>query len=140
MMTNEETLLKLNQICSGTLMEHLNIKFTEMGENDLVAEMQISPKLWQPMKILHGGASLALAESAGGALSALHANLETHEIKGMEVNANHVRSVKQGKVFAKARFIHKGKMTHVVEVKIVDEQNNLVSICRITNVIIEKQE
>ena len=138
MINNTEALLHLNEMCSDTLMEHLGIIYTEAGEDYLVAEMEVSSKHWQPMKILHGGATLALAESVGSALSVIHTDLKNFDVKGMEINANHIRSLRKGKITAKAKFIHKGRMTHIVEVNILNEQEKMVSVCRITNVIIKK--
>ncbi|MFA9371819.1 MAG: PaaI family thioesterase [Labilibaculum antarcticum] len=138
-MINEiETLVGLNKMCSDTLMEHLGIVYTEVGENYLVAEMQVTPNHWQPMKILHGGAILALAESVGSALSVIKTDMEKFDVKGMEINANHIRSTRTGIITAKAHFIHKGSLTHVVEVNILNEDEKLISVCRITNVILKK--
>ena len=139
-MINEmDTLTELNKMCSETLMEHLGIVYTEVGENYLEAEMPVSSIHWQPMKILHGGATLALAESVGSALSVIKTDRQKYDVKGMEINANHIRSVKTGIITAKAHFIHKGSMTHIVEVNILNEQEKLISVCRITNVILKKQ-
>ena len=138
-MINEiDTLDILNKMCEDTLMEHLGIVYTEVGEDYLIAKMPVTSKHWQPMKILHGGASLALAESVGSALSIIKTDLTKYDVKGMEINANHIRSIRQGTVTAKARFIHKGSMTHVVEVNVMNEQEKLISVCRITNVILKK--
>jgi len=138
-MINEiETLDILNKMCSETLMEHLGITYTEVGDDYLVAEMPVTSNHWQPMKILHGGATLALAESVGSALSVVKTDLEKYDVKGMEINANHIRSLRKGILTAKARFIHKGNMTHIVEVNVLNEQGKLISVCRITNVILKK--
>ena len=118
MINKEEKLLHLNKICSDTLMEHLGIKYTEVGEDYLVAEMPVTSKHYQPMRILHGGATLALAESVGSALSVIHVDLDRFDVKGMEINANHIRSIKKGTLKAKAKFIHKGRTSHIVEINI----------------------
>lgn len=125
-------------MCSDTLMEHLGIVYTDYGNDFLVAEMEVTSKHYQPMRILHGGATLALVESVGSALSVLDIDLEKYQVKGMEVNANHLRSVSKGKITAKATFLHKGSISQVVEVKVTDTQNRLVAIARITNAIIKK--
>ncbi|NOU58994.1 PaaI family thioesterase [Marinifilum caeruleilacunae] len=138
MINSTEALENLNQMCTETLMEHLGIIYTEVGKDYLVAEMEVTSNHWQPMKILHGGATLALAESVGSALSVIHTDLKNYDVKGMEINANHIRSLRKGKITAKASFIHKGKMTHIVKVNVLNEQEKLVSVCRITNVIIKK--
>ncbi len=138
-MSNEiDALDALNKMCSDTLMEHLGIIYTEVGQNYLVAEMPVTSKHWQPMRILHGGATLALAESVGSALSVIKTDMEQYDVKGMEINANHIRSIKTGTITAKAHFIHKGSLTHIVEVNILNEQGKLISVCRITNVILKK--
>ncbi|MGZ2368250.1 PaaI family thioesterase [Ancylomarina sp. YFZ004] len=139
MINKEEKLLHLNKICSDTLMEHLGIQYTEIGEDYLVAEMPVTSKHYQPMRILHGGATLALAESVGSALSVIHVDLDRFDVKGMEINANHIRSIKKGTLKAKAKFIHKGRTSHIVEINICNEQDKLISVCRLTNVVLKKQ-
>ena len=139
MINKEEKLQLLNKISSDTLMEHLGITYTEVGEDYLVAEMPITSKHYQPMRILHGGASLALAESVVSALSVINIDLDLYDVKGMEINANHIRSIKTGTLKAKAQFIHKGRTSHIVEINILNEKDKLISICRLTNVVLKKQ-
>lgn len=139
MINKEEKLQLLNKISSDTLMEHLGITYTEVGEDYLVAEMPVTSKHYQPMRILHGGATLALAESVGSALSVIHVDLDRFDVKGMEINANHIRSIKKGTLSAKAKFIHKGRTSHIVEINISNEKGKLISICRLTNVVLKKQ-
>ena len=139
MINTEEKLQVLNKISSDTLMEHLGIQYTEIGEDYLVAEMPVTSKHYQPMRILHGGATLALAESVGSALSVIHIDMDRFDVKGMEINANHIRSVKKGTLRAKAKFIHKGRTSHIVEINVCNEQDKLISICRLTNVVLKKQ-
>ncbi|MCT4614826.1 MAG: hotdog fold thioesterase [Marinifilaceae bacterium] len=129
---------RLNEMCANTLMSHLGITYTEIGEDYLLAEMNIDSRHCQPKGILHGGASMALAESAGSALSVIKTDQETEEVKGMEINANHIRSVKAGKLHAKAKFKHVGKISHVIEVEITNENKKPVCVCRITNIITKK--
>ncbi len=139
MINKEEQLQVLNKISSDTLMEHLGITYTEVGEDYLVAEMPVTSKHYQPMRILHGGATLALAESVGSALSVINVDLDQYDVKGMEINANHIRSIKTGTLKAKAQFIHKGRTSHIVEINILNEKDKLISICRLTNVVLKKQ-
>ena len=139
MINKEEKLQLLNKISSDTLMEHLGITYTEVGEDYLVAEMPVTSKHYQPMRILHGGATLALAESVGSALSVINIDLDRYDVKGMEINANHIRSIKNGTLIAKAKFIHKGRTSHIVEINISNEKDKLISICRLTNVVLKKQ-
>lgn len=95
MINKKDKLQLLNKISIDTLMEHLGITYTEVGEDYLVAEMPVTSKHYQPMRILHGGASLALAESVGSALSVINVDLDRYDVKGMEINANHIRSIKK---------------------------------------------
>jgi len=139
MINKEEKLQLLNKISVDTLMEHLGITYTEVGEDYLVAEMPVTSKHYQPMRILHGGATLALAESVGSALSVIHVDLDKYDVKGMEINANHIRSINKGTLIAKAKFIHRGRTSHIVEINILNEKNKLISICRLTNVVLKKQ-
>ncbi len=133
-----KTLETINRMCADTLMEHLGIVYTDFGDDFLVAEMEVTSKHHQPMRILHGGATLALIESVGSALSVLNVDLQQYQVKGMEVNANHLRSVSSGKIIATATFLHKGTISQVVEVKVTDEKNRLISIARITNAVVKK--
>ncbi len=133
-----KTLETINRMCADTLMEHLGIVYTDFGNDFLVAEMEVTSKHHQPMRILHGGATLALIESVGSALSVLNVDLQQYQVKGMEVNANHLRSVSSGKIIATATFLHKGTISQVVEVKVTDEKNRLISIARITNAVVKK--
>lgn len=120
----------------SSLVDNLGIVFTGQGEEYLQCEMPVDERTIQPFKVLHGGATLALAETIGGALSVMILDPDVYTVKGMEINANHVKSVPMGqKVTAKATFLHKGKNTHIVQIAIRDEADNLVSICRLTNFI-----
>jgi uncharacterized protein (TIGR00369 family) len=131
------TLEKLNSLCAGTLMEHLNIVYTEIGRDYLCASMPVDHTTWQPMKILHGGATMALIESVGSALSLVLLEDSGYTAKGMEINANHILSVKQGYVYAKAKVIHQGKRSHVIEIIVTNEQEKIVSVSRLTNMIVK---
>ena len=138
-MTDKEKLDKLNFMTKNTLMETLNIRYTEVGSDYLVATMPVNEKVHQPMGLLHGGASVAFAESVGSPASLLLVDPEKYEIRGIEISANHLRSKKKGLLTATARIIHKGTMTHLWEIRIVDEKENLVSICKLTNIIIPRK-
>ena len=131
------TIEELNALCPGTLMEHLNIVYTEIGEDYLCASMPVNKATWQPMKILHGGATMALIESVGSALSLVLLDDSGYTAKGMEINANHILSVKNGLVFAKAKIIHKGIRSHVIEIIVTNEQDKVVSVSRLTNMIVK---
>jgi 1,4-dihydroxy-2-naphthoyl-CoA hydrolase len=129
-----------NTMCQNTLMQTLQIVFIDAGENFLVATMPVNATVHQPMGLLHGGASVALAESVGSAASMLFSNPETQEIRGIEISANHLKSKREGVVTAIARIIHRGKSIHLWEIKIVDETENLISICKLTNMVLPKRK
>jgi uncharacterized protein (TIGR00369 family) len=138
-MKSKSALEKLNAINKGTLMETLDITYTEIGDNFLVATMPVNSRVHQPMGLLHGGATVALAESVGSAASYYFLDHEKQEVRGLEINANHVRSVREGLVKATARILHKGRTTVLWEIKIEDEKHRLVSICKLTCIILTKQ-
>ncbi|WP_159257628.1 PaaI family thioesterase [Tenacibaculum maritimum] len=129
----------LNQWSKNTLMETLDITFTEVGEDFVIAKMPVSSKVHQPYGILHGGATAALAETVSSAASALFVDGKTKIVKGIELSINHLKSKKEGTVFATAKMVHQGRTTHLWEIRIVDEDRNLISLCKITNIILDKK-
>ncbi|MCK5815358.1 MAG: hotdog fold thioesterase [Flavobacteriaceae bacterium] len=140
-MDAQKTLIFLNEhIVKGTLMETLDIKYVEVGVDYVVAEMPVNSRVHQPAGLLHGGATAALAESTGSAASHLFVDIEKYEVRGLEITANHVRSVKSGVVRATARPIHRGKTTHLWEIKVTDEEGQLISICKLTAILIPKKK
>lgn len=139
MQFDKEAILKIcNKLTKNTLMETLGIVYIDAGENFLVAKMPVNPKVHQPMGILHGGASVALAESVGSAASNLFIDTTKYSIKGIEISANHLKSKKEGTVYATAKVIHKGRTTHLWEIRIKDENEQLISICKLTNIVLPK--
>ena len=133
----EKILSMCNAFSKNTLMETLEIEFIDAGEDFLVAKMPVNPRIHQPMGLLHGGASVALAESVGSAASMLFVNPEESEIRGIEISANHLRSKKEGIVFGTAKIIHKGRSLHLWEIKITDEDGKLISLCKLTNMVLQ---
>lgn len=129
-----------NQISENTLMRTLNIKFTDAGVDFLVATMPVNPTVHQPMGLLHGGASVALAESVGSAASMLYVNAEVSEVRGIEISANHLKAKRDGMVTATAKIVHKGRSIHLWEIRITDESDNLISLCKLTNMILPKRK
>lgn len=125
---NTEDLEKINQFCENTLMQHLNIVFSEINEQEICATMPVNSSTHQPMGLLHGGASVVLIESIASMGSALLCDLKVEAPVGLEVNANHIGSVKQGSVVGRGKILHQGKSTHVWQVDIFD-QSNLKLIC-----------
>ncbi len=132
------TVEQLNETCRNTMVELLGIEFTESGEDFLKAKMPVDQRTLQPMGILHGGASLALAETIGGAASYNLVDLSKYNVVGMQINANHIGSVSSGVVYALATLLHKGTKTHVWDITITDQTGRKISVSRITNMIIEK--
>lgn len=138
--TKKKILESCAQYSKNTLMETLSIEYIDVGEGFLKAKMPVNSKVHQPMGLLHGGASVALAESVGSAASMLFANPETEEIRGIEISANHLKSKREGEVFATAKIVHKGKTLHLWEIRIEDEEENLISLCKLTNIVMPKNK
>lgn len=135
-----KTLEILNRISDNTLMRILKIEYTDAGEDFLTATMPVNSTVHQPMGLLHGGASVALAESVGSAASLILVDNDKFEVRGIEISANHVKSKRSGMVTATARIIHKGRSLHLWEIRIVDENESLISLCKLTNMVIPKRK
>ena len=127
-------LAKANEVSKNTLMETLDIEMVDYGEDFLVARMPVTPKVHQPDGVLHGGATAALAESVGSFASHIFTDLEHYFVRGLEITANHLKSVKEGYVYAKATFLHKGRTTQLLDIRVTDEQDNLISVCRLSTI------
>lgn len=134
----EKVLAVMNGVVSNTLMETLNIVFIDAGEEFLTATMPVNSKVYQPMGILHGGATVALAETVGSAASRMVVR-DDAIVKGIEIAANHLKSVKGGIVTATAKIIHRGRTTHLWEIRVVNEEGQLISICKLTNIVLPKK-
>ncbi len=119
-----------------TMVEFLEIKFTELGENFIKATMPVDHRTHQPYGILHGGASAVLAETLGSVASALVIDREKFICVGIEINANHIRSVRSGLVTGTCTPIHIGSTTHVWDIRIHDENNKLICVSRLTVAIL----
>jgi|TARA_B110000014_G_C19718471_1_gene375593 uncharacterized protein (TIGR00369 family) len=139
MQFDKEAILEIcNKFSKNTLMETLSIKYIDAGEDFITAKMPVNPSVHQPMGLLHGGASVALAESVGSAASHIFIDTDKFMVKGLEISANHLKSKRDGEVFATARIVHKGRTTHLWEIKVVDENNQLISLCKMTNIVLAK--
>lgn len=123
----------------NTLGEQLGMEFTEIGEDYIKGTMPVDHRTKQPFGLLHGGASVALAETLGSIGSALVVDISKFNCVGLEINANHLRSVRDGFVTGIAKPIHIGASTHVWEIKITDQRDKLVCISRLTVAVIKKQ-
>lgn len=138
---DRETLLaRCNALCPHTLMQTLGIEYIDAGANFLTARMPVTSNVHQPDGVLHGGAMVALAESVGSAAALLFLNPETHFIRGIEIAANHVKSIKSGWVFARAILLHKGKTTQLWDIRLTNEAGELVSVCKLTTLSLPKKE
>ena len=137
-MTSQDILDRCNAITKNTLMETLSIEYIEIGENHLIAKMPVTPRVHQPDGVLHGGAMVALAESVGSAAAIVFLDPSKFSIRGIEISANHVKSVKSGFVFATAKPIHLGKTTQVWDIKITDEDERLISAVKLTTLALTK--
>ncbi|GAA4281859.1 PaaI family thioesterase [Gaetbulibacter aestuarii] len=139
-LSKEEILERCNLMSKNTLMETLGIEIIDLGEDWLKAKMPVSSKVHQPDGVLHGGATAALAESVGSFASHIFLDSENYFIRGTEISANHIKSVTSGYVYATARFIHKGRTTQLFEIKVTDEDGNLVSICKLSTISLPKKK
>ncbi|MEM1137134.1 MAG: hotdog fold thioesterase [Bacteroidota bacterium] len=122
------------------MVTHLGIEFTEIGKDFLCAKMPVDERTKQPLGLLHGGASVVLAETLGSLAATLCIDQEQFIGVGLEINANHIRSMKEGFVYGKATPLHIGRSTHVWQIQIKNEKSELVCTSRITMAIIEKRK
>ncbi len=141
MQLSKETILaKANEVSKNTLMETLQIEMVDYGENFLVARMPVTPKVHQPDGVLHGGATAALAESVGSFAAHIFIDTEKFFVRGLEITANHLKSISEGYVYAKATFLHKGRTTQLLDIKITDEHDTLISISRLSTLSLPQQK
>ena len=127
----------LNIISQGTLLTHLGIEFTEIGENYIIAKMPVKDETSQPMGILHGGASVSLAESIGSTGSYIIIDKKKESAVGLEINANHVGSAHQGYVTGKGTLVHKGRTTRIWNIEIRNDKGKLNCVSRLTTAIVD---
>jgi 1,4-dihydroxy-2-naphthoyl-CoA hydrolase len=132
------TVPQLQLLAPNTMGGHLGMEFTEIGENFLKAKMPVDHRTCQPYGILHGGASVALAETLGSVASAHVVDMKRYYCVGLEINANHIRPVKEGYVYGTATPLHLGKTTHVWDIRIHDEREKLVCVSRLTVAILQQ--
>ena len=134
---------KILKVCNAssknTLMETLQIEYVDVGKDFLIGKMPVNEKVHQPDGVLHGGAMVALAESVGSMASYIFLDAQQFTIRGIEIAANHVKSVRDGAVFANARMLHNGRTTQLWDIKITDAQDNLISVCKLTTIALPKK-
>lgn len=138
--SKKELLSKANAISKNTLLETLEIEMIDFGDDFVLARMPVTSKVHQPDGILHGGATAALAESVGSFAAHVFVDTDKLFVRGIEITANHLKSVKSGFVYARANFIHKGRTTQLLDIRVTDDDDNLISICRLSTVSLPKSK
>ena len=134
-MEKKQILAIVNEICKNTLMETLKIEYVDVGENFLQARMPVNKRVYQPDGILHGGATAALAESVGSAAVFVLNKNPKAVVRGIEITANHIKSISKGFVYATAKPINIGKRIQLWEIRVTDEDDNLISFCKLTTFV-----
>lgn len=138
---NKPDIILLNDLSKKTAVEHLGISFTDIGDDYLEATMPVDHRTIQPAGILHGGASVLLAETLGSVASSLCVdNFSTQLPVGIEINANHIKSAKSGLVTGRAYPVKIGRTIHIWNIEIKDETGDLVCISRLTTTIIKRRQ
>jgi 1,4-dihydroxy-2-naphthoyl-CoA hydrolase len=127
---------KLNQSFDNSMLSYLEMKVTEITQDYLKATMPVNEKTKQTLGMLNGGATTALAESMGSQASVLMVNDPAKKVIGLEINANHIRTCTDGMVEAIVKPLHIGRKTHVWDIKIYDDEQKLLSVCRLTTLIV----
>ncbi len=122
----------------GSMVEHLGITFTGVGPDYLQATMPVDHRTTQPMGLLHGGATVALAETLGSTAATCCVDAERQACVGIEINANHLRAVRSGAVTGTARPLHLGRSTHVWQIEVQDDAGRLVAVSRLTLAVIDR--
>ncbi len=133
------TLDALNKLSANSLVEHLGIQYTGLGEDFIEAKMPVDHRTHQPLGLLHGGASVALAETLGSVAAMCCVDSSQQYPVGLEINANHIKSVRNGFVVGRVKPLHIGKKTQVWEIRICTEQDELVCVSRITLAILDRK-
>ena len=138
-LSKKDVLAQANKACKNTLMETLQIEMIDFGDEFLIARMPVNSRVHQPDGVLHGGATAALAESVGSFASHVFIDTEKFFVRGIEISANHLKSVKEGFIYAKATFLHRGRTTQLLDIRVTDEADNLISICKLSTISLPKK-
>jgi 1,4-dihydroxy-2-naphthoyl-CoA hydrolase len=137
-LSKDEILASCAQMCKNTLMETLNIEFVDVTQDTITARMPVNSRVHQPDGVLHGGASVALAESAGSAGAYIFLQNKNVSIRGIEIAANHVKSIRDGFVYAHASIVHKGRTTQLWQIRIENQDKELISLVKLTTLTLVK--
>ncbi|MFL2639573.1 MAG: PaaI family thioesterase [Flavobacteriaceae bacterium] len=138
-MEKNDILKKINSLKKSSLEKTLGIEFIDLDNDRVKARMEVTPKLHQPDGVLHGGATAALAESVGSVASYLSIDIEKQIVRGTIISAYHLKSISSGYVYAEAIAIHKGRTTQLWKINISDENDNLISHCKLSTIILDKR-
>lgn len=139
MINPDISLSNLESMCKGTMVEYLGIKFTAIGRDFISASMPVDHRTKQPLGLLHGGASVVLAETLGSLGANCAVDSKKYYCVGLDINANHIRSASEGLVTGTTKPIHIGRSTHIWEITIHNEKEQLVCVSRITMAVLEKK-
>ncbi|MBC3759124.1 hotdog fold thioesterase [Hyunsoonleella sp. SJ7] len=131
---------QFNKMKQGNLIELLDIDIVDLGEDFVIGRMPVTPKVHQPEGVLHGGATVALAETIGSFAAEILMDLEQVFVRGIEISANHLKGVREGYIYARASYIHKGRTTQLMEIKVTDEADNLVCLCKLTTISLPRKK
>jgi len=137
-LSKEVILQHANAACKNNLMETLKIEFVDAGADFITARMPVTKHIHQPDGVLHGGATAALAETVGSFAAHIFLDTDTYFVRGIDISAQHVKSIKSGFVYAKAICIHSGRTTQVFDIKVTNEENELISLCKLTTITLKK--
>ena len=136
---NKNDILKrANKSCVGSLMETLSIEFIDVGQDFIIPKMPVNKKVHQPDGVLHGGATVALAETVGSFAAHMFLDTQKYFVRGIDISAQHVKSVKSGFVYACAKFLHRGRTTQIFNINVTNEDKELISICKLTTITLPK--
>lgn len=137
-LSKDEILQQANNVCKGNLMETLQIEFVDAGEDFIIARMPVNARVHQPDGVLHGGATAALAETVGSFAAHIFLDTKKYFVRGIDLSAQHVKSVKTGFVYAKAKCIHSGRTTQLFDIMVTNDNKELVSLCKLTTITLPK--
>jgi len=137
-LSKNEILASCAKMCKNTLMETLDIEFIDVTDDTIIARMPVNSRVHQPDGVLHGGASVALAESVGSAGAYIFLQEKNVNIRGIEIAANHVKSIRDGFVYAHAMILHKGRTTQLWQIRIENQNKELISLVKLTTLTLGK--